>query len=129
LSIEGYLVIYKVAEPWLKLAMDISLSTMAGRNEVCDMQHADFRGDYLFLIRKKTSSKSKEAFMRYPVNAVLRELRAREARRKLSRWESLRNTSIASLNYRPAHKPDSVRMAKRRAHLMVVIFRCRAMPP
>jgi integrase len=77
LTLEGYGAVYEWAKPWLKLAMDISFICMLGRFEVCNMRHADFRGDWLYVIRQKTSSKSKEAFLRYPVSAVLREIRVR----------------------------------------------------
>jgi hypothetical protein len=41
------------------------------------MKYSDFRGAWLFVIRQKTNAKSKEAFFRFPINAVLREMRVR----------------------------------------------------
>ena len=76
LDLEGYLAIRKVAEPWLQLAMDISLVTLQGRSEVCNMKHSDFRGDYLFVIREKTEGTSDTAFIRIPVTQSMREFRA-----------------------------------------------------
>jgi enterobacteria phage integrase len=77
LELEGYWAIREVAEPWLQLAMDISLVTLQGRSEVCHMQHANFRGDYLFVIREKTEGTSDTAFIRIPVTDSMREFRAR----------------------------------------------------
>jgi integrase len=77
LTVDGYRAIYAFAEKWLQLAMDLALVTMFGRFEVCHMKHSDFRADWLYAIREKSNRKSKEAFFRFPVNAVLREMRIR----------------------------------------------------
>jgi hypothetical protein len=57
--------------------MDIGLVTLQGRNEVVNMKHADFRGDFLYVIRKKTSNKSKAAFIRIPITPDLLDIKGR----------------------------------------------------
>jgi predicted transcriptional regulator len=77
LDLEGFQAIRRQARPWLQLAMDIAIVTLQGRNEVVNMKHSDFRDGYLYVIRKKTSNRSKTAFIRIPTTADLLELKGR----------------------------------------------------
>ena len=55
LTLEGFRAIREEAEPWLQLAMDLSMLTLQSRTEVLNMKHSDFRGGYLYVIRAKVS--------------------------------------------------------------------------
>lgn len=77
LDIEGFRAIHEKAEPWLQLAMEISLVTLQARNEVCNMKHADFRDGYLYVIRDKTSGDSDMAFIKIAVTDQIEEFRRR----------------------------------------------------
>jgi enterobacteria phage integrase len=77
LDIEGFKAIRAKAEPWLQLAMDQSLVTLQARAEICAMQHAHYRGGYLFVIRDKVSGDSDMAFIKIALTAELEEIRKR----------------------------------------------------
>ena len=64
LSLAGFRAIHQVAEPWLQLAMDVSMITLQSRTEVLNMKHADFRDGYLYVIRAKVSHVSDMGFIR-----------------------------------------------------------------
>jgi integrase len=77
LTVHGFKAIYKHAEPWLQLAMDISLVTLQARSECCNMQHTHFRNGFLFVIRDKVSGDSDMAFIKIRVTEQIDELRRR----------------------------------------------------
>jgi integrase len=80
LSIEEFREIHAAAEPWLQLAMELSLVTLQGRNEVCNMRHDHFRDGHLFVIREKVSGDSDAAFIKIAITAELEGLRSRALR-------------------------------------------------
>lgn len=80
LDVEGYRAIREVAPAWLQLAMDLSLITLQARNEICNMQHAHWRGGFIYVIREKTSGQSNMAFIRIAITDQLEELRRRALR-------------------------------------------------
>jgi enterobacteria phage integrase len=96
LDLDGFKAIRERAPEWLKLAMDLALVTLQGRNEVVNMKHADFRSGHLFVIRKKTSSRSKTAFIRIPITDDLLDLKSRALR--------LDNTAAPNLVHRRASR-------------------------
>ena len=53
LDVAGYKAIHETADPWLQLAMDISLLTLQGRSDVVNLRHTDFRDGHVFMIREK----------------------------------------------------------------------------
>jgi hypothetical protein len=75
LTLETFRAIRERAEPWLQLAMDLSMLTLQSRNEVLNMKHADFRGGYLYVIRAKVSHVSDMGFIRITITPELEELR------------------------------------------------------
>lgn len=77
LDLRGFRDIHAKAEPWLQLAMELSLVTLQGRSEICNMQHGHFRNDHLFVIRDKTSGDSDMAFIRIALTEQLLELQSR----------------------------------------------------
>jgi hypothetical protein len=77
LDIRGFRDIHEKAEPWLQLAMELSLVTLQGRSEVCNMQHSHFRGGHLFVIRDKTSGDSDMAFIKIALTEQLLALQSR----------------------------------------------------
>jgi integrase len=77
LTLEQFQAIHAKAEPWLQLAMELSLVTLQARNEVCNMRHDQFRDGHLFVIRDKVSGDSDMAFIKIPVTRQLEELRQR----------------------------------------------------
>jgi hypothetical protein len=92
LDIEGFIAIREYAPEWLKLAMDIALVTLQGRNEVVNMKHSDFRGGFLYVIRKKTEGTSDTAFIRMPITVDLQDFKSRGLR--------LDNTAAPNLVHR-----------------------------
>lgn len=77
LDVPGYQAIYELAEPWMRLAMDLSLLTLQSRREVCAMKHEHFRNGHLYVIRDKTAADSDMAFIRIRLTAELEALQAR----------------------------------------------------
>jgi enterobacteria phage integrase len=77
LDIAGFKAIREKAEPWLQLAMDLSLLTLQSRSEVCNMQHDHFRDGFLYVIREKVANQSEMGFIRIPEGGELAALRQR----------------------------------------------------
>lgn len=77
LDLEGFQAIHAAAPAFLKIAMEQSLITLQARNEVCNMQYADYRDGYLFVIRDKTSGDSDMAFIKIAVTAELEDIKRR----------------------------------------------------
>jgi enterobacteria phage integrase len=77
LAIEGFKAIRAHAEPWLQLAMDGAILTLQRRNEIISMQHADFRDGFLFVICKKTSTRTDASFIKIKMTPDLEDLRNR----------------------------------------------------
>ncbi len=88
LDVPGYRATHAQAPPWLQLAMDLSLVSLQASKEVRGMRHADFRGGFIYVIRKKVAGTSEMAFIKIAVTAELEALQARarqlpeEARRR-----------------------------------------------
>jgi integrase len=77
LSVEGLNAIRARAPPWLQLAMDISLLTLQGRNEVVHMRFKDFRGGFLFVIREKVNAKSDAGFIKIRLTVEIEAFKSR----------------------------------------------------
>lgn len=77
LDLEGFKAIHDKADPWLQLAMELSVVTLQARLEVCRMQHSHFRDGHLFVIRDKVAGESDMAFIKIAVTAQLEEFRSR----------------------------------------------------
>lgn len=80
LDVPGFHAVHAKAEPWLQLAMELSMLTLQARREVCDMQHQHFRDGHLFVIRQKTAGDSDMAFIKIAMTTELESLRARALR-------------------------------------------------
>jgi len=76
----GYTAIYAKAEPWLQVAMDLSLATFQARKEICNIKHTDFRNGHIFVIRDKVLALSDMAFIKIPLTPDLEAIRARALR-------------------------------------------------
>ena len=77
LTIEGFKAIHAHAPPWLQLAMEVSLLTLQGRNEVVHMRFKDFRDGFLFVIREKVNSKSDAGFIKIRLTTEIEALKSR----------------------------------------------------
>lgn len=77
LDLDGFKEIHKKADGWLQLAMELSLVTLQGRSEICNMQHNQFRDGFLYVIRDKTSGDSDMAFIRIELTDQLLEFQSR----------------------------------------------------
>jgi len=77
LDLDGYRAIHKIAQPWLKIAMEQSLVTLQARQEVCNMRLDHYRDGWLFVIRDKTSGDSDMAFIKIAMTAQLEDILAR----------------------------------------------------
>lgn len=77
LDLDGFKKIHEKAEPWLQLAMELSLVTLQGRSEICNMQHSQFRDGHLYIIRDKTSGDSDMAFIRIELTEQLLDFQSR----------------------------------------------------
>jgi hypothetical protein len=80
LDMVGFKAIHGQAEPWLQLAMEISLVTLQARNEICSMQHEHFREGHLFIVRAKVSGESDMAFIKLALNSDIVDLQSRARR-------------------------------------------------
>jgi len=98
LDVDGYRAIYEKAPAWLQLAMDQSLVTLQGRQEICNMRHVDHRDGHLFVIRDKPSGDSDMAFIKIALTPQLVE--------NQTRARALDNTVSPYLIHR---RPDSRR--------------------
>lgn len=77
LDLKGFKEIHEQADTWLQLAMELSLVTLQGRSEICNMQHSQFRDGGLYVIRAKTSGDSDMAFIRIELTEQLLEFQSR----------------------------------------------------
>ena len=64
--------------------MDGSLMTTLSRREIVNMQHAHFRGGYLYVIRDKVAADSDMAFIRIEVTPAIEGWRLRAAKLRLA---------------------------------------------
>jgi integrase len=80
LDVLGFKAIHTVAEPWLKLAMEISLLTLMARNEVLALKHEHFRNGQLYVIRKKVAADSDMGCVSIASTPELETLRSRALR-------------------------------------------------
>lgn len=53
LTLEGFNAIHQIAPRWIKIAMELSLLTLQGRNEVVKMKFDDFENGVLKVVREK----------------------------------------------------------------------------
>lgn len=53
LTLEGFNAVHEVAPRWIKVAMELSLLTLQGRNEVVKMKFDDFENGVLKVVRQK----------------------------------------------------------------------------
>jgi len=77
LTIEDYRLIHSRAEPWFQIAMEQSLITLLGREEVCEIQHQHYRNGLLFVIREKVAGDSAKGFIRIPITPDMQALQRR----------------------------------------------------
>lgn len=77
LDLNGFREIHKKAEPWLQLAMEMSLVTLLSRLEICNMRHDHWRGGCIYVIRNKVSGDSDMAFIRIAITEQLEEFQRR----------------------------------------------------
>jgi len=74
MDIRGFEVFHSHAPPFCQIAMELSFITLQGLSECCNMQYADIRGGYLFVIRDKSSSDSDMAFIKIAITADLEDV-------------------------------------------------------
>ena len=79
LDLTGFWAIHdhETAEPFLQVAMELSLVLLQARAEVCTMRTSDFRDGWLYVIRDKTAGDSDMAFVRIRVNEQLEDIKRR----------------------------------------------------
>ncbi len=79
LDLAGFWAIHdhELAEPCLRIAMELSLVLLQARAEVCAMRTGDFRDGWLYVIRDKTAADSDMAFIRIRVDAQLEDIKRR----------------------------------------------------
>jgi integrase len=76
LKINEYQAIHAIAPEWMKIAMELSLITLQGRYEVCNMKFSDIRDDCMYVVREKTQ-KNEWAHLRIKMNPALIKLKSR----------------------------------------------------
>lgn len=103
LTIEQFKAIHEAAPDWMKIAMELGLLTLQGRNEVLNMKFSDVKDDLLYVTRKKTE-KNEWAHLRIKMNPSLKSLRTRA-----------RNSGIAS-PYFVHREPERRVKAEERDH-------------
>lgn len=54
LTIKEYQAIYQQAEPWLKIAMDLAITTLQRRSDLLKLQFTDIKDGRLYLVQDKT---------------------------------------------------------------------------
>lgn len=74
LTLEQYLEIRKLAEPWFRVAMDLALLTCQGRTEIANMQYSQIEGDVLYVVRQKTYKKTDTAYIAIHITPALRKV-------------------------------------------------------
>ena len=76
LDLKQFWQIHDVAPKFLQVAMQFSLVTLQGRSECCNLLDNALRGDWLYIIRQKTSGTNDMAFLRIEVTEQIRAIRA-----------------------------------------------------
>ncbi|MBB1485831.1 tyrosine-type recombinase/integrase [Oceanospirillum sediminis] len=74
LTLDQFRAIYKLADPWFQIAMDLAILTCQGRNEIASMKHSDIREGVLYVIRQKTRNKTDTAYIAIEVTPALQEV-------------------------------------------------------
>lgn len=103
MTLEQYKVLHAAAPDWMKIAMEIGLLTLQGRNEVVNMKFGDLQGDYLYVIRKKTQ-KNDWAYLRIKVSDDIKAI-----------FERAEHSPVNS-PYLVHHEPSRRAKAKGRSH-------------
>lgn len=103
MTLAQYKVLHAEAPEWMQIAMEMALLTLQGRNEIVNMKIEDLRGDYLYVIRKKTK-KNDWAYLRIKVSNDIKEI-----------FERSQTSGVLS-PYLVHHKPKRRVAAKGRSH-------------
>jgi hypothetical protein len=76
LTIDKFMKIVKhdSCEPFLRVAMNLSLVTLQARSECVNLKYTDIRDGYLYVIRDKTSGDSDMAFIRIKITDQIEEI-------------------------------------------------------
>jgi len=73
LSIKTYQLIHQASPHWLRTAMDLSLQTSHGRNEIVRIKYSDIAHNYL-RIRRQKNQHSEASFVEIPISNKLSEI-------------------------------------------------------
>lgn len=74
LKLDEYYAIYKLAEPWLKNAMEMALLTTQRREDILRMQFSDVKEGYLYVIQKKTEKHGSAAHLKIEIEPALKKV-------------------------------------------------------
>ena len=85
--------LYEKAPEWMQIAMELALTTLQGRHEICTMQYSDIRDGGIFVTREKTK-KNQWANLRINITPALEALITRSRESKIA--------SPYIVHYRPA---------------------------
>ena len=73
LKLSEFKAIHEAAPEWMKIAMELSLVTLQGRHEICNMKYADIKDEHIYVVRQKTK-KNEWAHIRIALTPTINEL-------------------------------------------------------
>ena len=74
LTLEQFKAIRMHAEPWLQVAMNLALLTCQGRNEIVSMRFDHIKDNVLYVVRKKTETKTVSAYIAISITPALQQV-------------------------------------------------------